>query len=212
MKFNRKKAINYWNYFYSKKNIINKPSKFAIFCLKYLKNYQGDLFDIGCGNGRDAFFFNKKNINTIGLDFSNQIIKKNKRKNKKALLKFIRVNFCKYFNKKINNKFSIYSRFTMHTINHKEEKMFFKSIIKQPNLKYLFIETRTTDDELFGVGKKVGKNEFFLDHYRRFIIPNELKTCIKKNFKIIYFKKSKNFAKFKIYNPNVLRIIAKRVF
>ena len=44
-------------------------------------------------------------------------------------------------------------------------EFYFKSIINQPNLQYLFIETRTTDDELFGIGKKIGKNEYFSDHY-----------------------------------------------
>ena len=41
--------------------------------------------------------------------------------------------------------------------------------------------------------------------------PNEFKKNFKKNFKIIYFKTSKKFAKFRNFKPNVLRIIAKRV-
>ncbi len=211
MKLDRKNLVNYWNRFYSNNIILSKPSKFAIFSSKYLKNYQGTLFDIGCGNGRDTIFFHKKNIKIIGLDISNQAIRRNKKKIKKKFLKFMRVNFCQYFNKKIGYKFSIYSRFTMHTINHKEEEIFFKSIINQPNLQYLFIETRTTDDELFGIGKKIGKNEYFSDHYRRFIIPKEFKKRFKKKFQIIFFKKSKNFAKYKNYKPNVLRIIAKKI-
>jgi len=99
----------------------------------------------------------------------------------------------------------------MHTINHKEEEIFFQSIFKQPNLEYLFIETRTTDDELFGVGKKIGKNEYFSDHYRRFIIPGNLKKLLKKKFKIIVFKQSKNFARYRNYKPNILRIVAKKI-
>ena len=85
-----------------------------------------------------------------------------------------------------------------------------KNLENQKYLEYLFIETRTIDDELFGIGKKVGRNEYFSDHYRRFIVPSELKKKLKNKFKIIYFKQSKTFARFKKFKPNVLRIIAKR--
>ena len=40
-------------------------------------------------------------------------------------------------------------------------------------------------------------------------MPLELKKKLKDKFKIIYFKQSKTFAKFKKFRPNVLRIIAK---
>ena len=61
-----KKTISYWNNFYSKKKVINKPTKFALFCLKYLNLYSGTLYDAGCGNARDTVFFNKKKL--IQLD------------------------------------------------------------------------------------------------------------------------------------------------
>ena len=57
-----KKKIKYWDNFYKKKKLTLKPSKFAIFCKKILKNYKGTLYDIGCGNGRDSIYFNKNNI------------------------------------------------------------------------------------------------------------------------------------------------------
>ena len=36
----------YWNKYYKGKNLIAKPSKFAIFVEKKLKNYNGILYDI----------------------------------------------------------------------------------------------------------------------------------------------------------------------
>ena len=89
-----KKTINYWNNFYSKKKVISKPTKFALFCLKYLNSYSGILYDAGCGNARDTVFFNKKKINTIGLDISGVLLKLTKKQNKylrKNLLKKISV-------------------------------------------------------------------------------------------------------------------------
>ncbi len=205
-----KKTIHYWNNFYSKKKVINKPTKFALFCLKYLNSYSGILFDAGCGNARDTVFFNKKKINTIGLDISDSIIKINKKHNKRLKKKFIKKNFCNFFKKEIKSNFSVYLRFTIHTINHKSEKVFFNSLSKQKNLNYLFIETRTTQDEFYKVGKKVGRNEYISDHFRRFIVPKEIKKTLSKKFDIIFAKQSTQFAKYKNFKPKVLRIIAKK--
>tara|TARA_B100000575_G_C22991508_1_gene571689 strand:+ start:318 stop:953 length:636 start_codon:yes stop_codon:yes gene_type:complete len=207
-----KKTINYWNNFYSKKKAINKPTNFAFFCLNYLNSYSGILYDAGCGNGRDTVFFNRKNINTIGLDISGSAIKINKKKNKQLQKKFFKKNFCNYFKKKIKKNFSVYLRFTIHTINYKNEKIFLNSLFKQKNLDYLFIETRTTQDEFYKVGKKVGRNQYISDHFRRFIVPKELKKTLSKKFHIIYLKQSIQFAKYKNFKPNVLRIIAKKKF
>lgn len=205
-------SIKYWNKFYKKTNHIKKETLFAKFCAKKLKNYSGTLYDVGCGNGRDVFYFNKRKINCIGIDISHEVIKKNI--NGKRLLfrnKFIKSDFSSFFKKKIKNKkFSIYSRFTLHTINYKDEKKFLQNLSKQKKLDFIFIETRTTKDELYGVGKKIGRHEFISSHYRRFIDTKEIKKKLKKKFIIKYFKEGKNFAKFKKENPWILRIIAKK--
>lgn len=211
MQLTKKKIINYWDQFYKKKKVVQKPTTFSRFCLNYLKNYKGILYDTGCGNGRDTIFFNKNKILTFGLDISSNVIKNNKKKYYKISNKFKKKNFCIYFKKIFKENFSIYSRFTIHTINRSEEKLFFSSLLKQKKLNYVFIETRTIDDELFGVGKKIGRNEYFSDHYRRFIIPREIKKYFLKNYEILYFKKSNRFARYKKFKPNVLRIIARKI-
>ena len=57
-----KEALNikYWNSYYKNKNLALHSTKFAVFCKKKLKHYKGVLYDIGCGNGRDSIYFNKK--------------------------------------------------------------------------------------------------------------------------------------------------------
>ena len=117
---------------------------------------------------------------------------------------FVKFNYKKY----IKNTFSIYSRFTWHTINKKDEIIFLKKISSLTNLQYIFIETRSDKDDLFGKGRKMSKNEYITDHYRRFINKNELIKNLKKNFKILYLKESKGFSKFKNEDPCLIRIIA----
>jgi len=221
---NSKEKLNfrYWDIFYKKKKLTHRPTKFALFCRKKLKNYKGILYDIGSGNGRDVIYFNKNKINCIGVDKSFQAISGSKKYNFFFNKNFKKKNFCNFFKKRIENeKFSVYSRFTLHAINYQNEKKLFKNLSKQNNLEYLFIETRTIHDELYGSGKNVGKHEFiwlsklknsknFSSHYRRFIDPRNLRKILKKNFNILYFKKSRNFAKFKKENPCVLRVIAKK--
>jgi len=203
--------LKYWNKFYMKVNLTRKPTKFAKYCKRFIKNYKGQIFDVGCGNGRDVLYFNQNNIDCTGIDKSFYAIKNLKKKYGLLKEKFFNYDFCLFFKKKIKVKrFSVYSRFTLHAIDYKNEIFFFQYLPKQKNLEYLFIETRTLKDDLYGVGKKIGNHEFVSTHYRRFIDPKKLKQIIKKNFKILYFKQAKNFAKFKGENPCVLRIVAKK--
>ncbi|OUW73506.1 MAG: hypothetical protein CBD76_03160 [Pelagibacteraceae bacterium TMED216] len=204
------KSSKYWDFFYKKKGLTNKNSNFSKFISIRNKNKNNIIYDIGCGNARDTLFFNKKKYNCYGIDRSKAVISKNKKRYKKIKDKFINKNFCTFFNKKINKNFSVYSRFTLHSINYKDEDKLFKSLQKQNNLVNLFIETRTLKDNLYGVGKKVGKHEYISSHYRRFIDPKVIKKKLKKVFTIVYFKQGINFAKYKKENPWVLRIIAKK--
>ena len=206
----KKTNKNYWNKFYIKKLALNQPSNFAKFVVRYIKKDKSKIIDIGCGNGRDIFFFRKKSLNFLGIDLSknatslikNKLIEEDKKK-------ILNADFIKFdYRKKIKGKFSIYSRFTWHSINEKNENILLKKISKLSNLEYIFIEARSVKDDLFGVGKKLGKNEYVTDHYRRFIDKNDLIKKFNKYFKIIYLKESKGFSKFKKDNPCLIRLIA----
>ena len=208
----KKTNKNFWNKFYKKKLAVNRPSNFAVFTNKFLKNYKSKIVDVGCGNGRDLFFFKKKKLDILGIDLSKNatslIKKKLGERNKKRIFNadFVRFNY----KKNIKDIFSIYSRFTWHTINSLNEKYFLNKITNLVNLEYIFIETRSDKDDLCGVGKKISKNEYETDHYRRFINKKNLVGKLKKKFKIIFLKESKGFSKYKKEDPCLIRIIAKR--
>ena len=209
----KKTDKDFWNVFYKKKSAVSKPSNFAVFVKKFLKNYSSTIIDVGCGNGRDLFYFKKNKFDIMGIDLSKNAVSLIKKglKNTKDKKKIIHSDFASFdYKKNVKKKFSIYSRFTWHTINERSEGTLLKKISKIPNLEYIFVETRSDKDELCGVGKKISKNEFVTDHYRRFINKNNLVKKIKKSFKIIYLKESKGFSKFKKEDPCLIRLIAIR--
>ena len=202
----------YWNSYYDFKNHNNKPSNFALFINKKYINKDTVLLDVGSGDGRDAFYFNKKAKYVVGIDKSNVVIKKNKLKAKKLNLK--KINFknissnklIKINNMKIN---FIYARFFLHAINEKNENIFLKSLIKNFNSGILIaLEFRTTKDVLRKKGKKISINERLTDHYRRFIDINNFKKKLEKmKFKILYTKSGINLSKSPNDNPHLCRIV-----
>ena len=109
----KKNLINYWNKYYKKASNINE-STFAKFTYKRIQNKKGKILDIGCGNGRDAYFFNKNGFNVTGVDISQKAIKENL-KNKIKNLVFKKFDVGK---DKPKGKFEIiYCRFFVHTLD-----------------------------------------------------------------------------------------------
>ena len=153
--------------------------------INFLKNKKSQIVDVGCGNGRDLMFFKKKKIDFFGIDTSKNatLLTRKKLRGKIYKNRIFNEDFVNFdYKKKIRSNFSIYSRFTWHTITKKNEIVFLKKNFKLKNLEYLFIETRSDKDELCGVGKKISKNEYITDHYRRFINKNKLLKLLKKEF------------------------------
>ena len=205
-----KKKINenYWNKFY-KKFTINIPSSFAKFVVKRI-NLSDKILDVGCGNGRDTFFFLKHGFKTTGIDKSQIVIKKNNAKLKNF---FYKIDIC---SKKLNLSFlkkkkisKIYARFFIHAINKQQQLFFFANIRKilSKNTQ-IFLEFRTSKDPMKKYGKKISENERISDHYRRFINSDEFQSeVLDLGFKVMFRKESFNFAKFGKQKPHICRMI-----
>lgn len=75
-----------------------------------------------------------------------------------------------------------------------------------------YIETRSVNDELYGLGKYAGRNAFkYNNHFRRFIVMDELKNkLIKTGFSIVYSEEKRGFAPFGNSNPPIIRIVARK--
>lgn len=206
--------LNYWEKYYDGFGPTEEPSDFAKFYLGKYSDEMGLIFDVGCGNGRDTFFFGSSSIPSVGIDQCSIAINKNNQKKQhvKFEVRFLSTDFsnCNYDSIAKNKNFSIYSRFTLHAINYNEEEKFFESIQTCKNLRYLVIEARSVNDSLYGKGKKVGKHEFITSHYRRFIDPETLTCQLQENFEIEYFVESVGFAKTETEDPCLIRVIARK--
>ena len=207
----KKSLINYWNNYYGNVKIF-KESSFAKFAIKFIGKNRKDkkIIDIGCGNGRDSFYFHKKKLSVLGVDISKKIIRNN------SVYSSKKIRFKNFDIEKntTTEKFDyIYSRFFLHAISEKAENKLFKLINKIKNKKTLvFFEFRNKKDLIFKNIKQKKNNklvEFEKGHFRR-IIDDQIflkKVKVKLNCKIKYNKSSKNLSIVKNDNPNLTRVI-----
>ena len=202
----------YWDIFY-KKNIKLNESSFARYTYRNIYNLKKKkLIDIGCGNGRDSFFFNKKGFDVLGIDLSKTAIKKNN------LMSNNQLSFLNFDVEKDSmfKKFDIiYSRFFIHALNVKGEDKFIKLInnIKKKGT-LIFLEFRNSNDSIFDKFKNKKHNDFINfenGHYRRFINTSIFieKFAKKTKSRNIYLRSSKNLSIVKKDNPNLTRAIFK---
>lgn len=207
--------IYYWDKYYKKNLKKANPSSFAKFIFPFIKKNK-TLIDIGCGNGRDSFFFSRKKINILGIEKSKIAVKKNnilKKSLKLNNIKFKKISVTEKKFYKLGKFDYIYSRFFLHAISYKTEKKFINNLFKiSKNKSKIFLEFRTIKDPLIKKGKKISKYERLTDHYRRFIDLESFKKSILKlnKFLIIYVIEKKGLAKFKLDNPVVARLILRK--
>ena len=204
----------YWDKYYRQKKKINLASNFAKFVNKKFLKKKDIVLDVATGNGRDSFFFSKHIKFVYGIDKSKVAIDLN---NKKVdYLKIKNINFknlssnqIKLFRKKVT---FIYARFFIHAIREKIENKFLNDLKKYLGKTVTVgLEFRTTDDTLINKGTKIGKNERFYTHYRRFVDLKKFeKKLEEKNFIILYKKKGLNLSKTSNENPYLCRLIIKQ--
>ena len=172
------------------------------------------VVELGCGNGRDGLWISKKCFRYVGLDLSEQAIATCKQKFEASGIApdkydLIASSFAGYdFEMSVQSRLVVYSRFSLHSDTEQAENDLLNSLAsyRQGPLLVL-IEVRTVHDELFGLGEEVARNSFVTDHFRRFIVPEELKIKVEDQFTIDSFKVSKDFAPYQNENPEVLRIV-----
>jgi SAM-dependent methyltransferase len=202
----------YWNDFYQGNPDINHPSPFAIEVVKRIKD--GNLIELGCGNGRDSVYFSENGINVTAIDASDYAIS-NLRKiyEKNDNLTFVCDDFCcskALFMRQFNY---CYSRLSIHAIAEEQQNELVCNVygaLKEGG--EFFIEVRSVNDELYGKGEMVSRNAYkYEGHYRRFIVKKELEhLLLNVGFSIVSSEERRGFAPFGESDPPIIRIIARK--
>ncbi|GIW63517.1 MAG: hypothetical protein KatS3mg091_319 [Patescibacteria group bacterium] len=139
------------------------------------------LLDLGCGDGRDSIYFANKGLKVTAVDFSKSGIEKlktrqNRIKNRiNCILKDIRnINFPE------NSFVVIYAHLSLHYFDDKTTSKIFDNlykVLKKGGL--IFVKCKSTDDALFGKGKKVGENMYKKGHVQHFFTKEYMTEKLK---------------------------------
>lgn len=174
----------YWEKFY-KKFDIKTPSDFAIFCMKYIIEEQKPLIDIGCGNGRDTYYFSRNlKHKVLGIDFAVHP------ENNGAVFEKCNFLYIKDF-----GDHSVYSRFFIHSLENLEIIKLFEKVKG-----LLMLEFRHKGDI-----------PLLYKHKRNLVDGRDIREILlMTGFKIKFYQVSRKLAIFKKEDPLICRIIAKR--
>ena len=197
----------YWESFYAKNRFFDKPSPFGQFVLPFIQDGT-HLLELGCGNARDAFYFiEHRNIQITALDQCGEEIEFLNEKKEELNMVFEEADFTSY--RKVEAYDYVYSRFTLHSVSVADEKKTLQNAFDSLKSEGLFfIEVRSTKDELYGEGKSIGAHQFITDHYRRFIVMDEMiENAVNCGFTTLYNIQSKGLAPYKTKDPEVIRLI-----
>lgn len=179
----------YWKAWYKKKHEL-EPSDFAKSCVKEFRPYS-HIIDLGCGNGRDSYFFADKGHAVMGVDFA--VSPKPSFTN--GYTSFTNQNLSDLFKTKCLYDV-VYSRFFLHAISKRD----LINLLKWS--KGLFIaEFRCVGD----------KPVLYTKHKRNLIDLDELVYDMKNlYYGIISEGQGRGLAKYKNEDPFVGRIMAIR--
>lgn len=171
----------FWNKIYDEGVVTIKPSRFARFCLPQIR---GDAVELGCGNGRDVYYFHDNKVRIHGVDASNEdflIMKQD-------VGAYMNQNPCPA---------NVYTRFFWHAIEPDLQEK-----ILDWTTGRLFIEARTTKDKPKNI---VGKHKRYLVNEKKL-----LKQLKDKGFEVLSHESGTGFSPFAGEDPHLVRIVADR--
>lgn len=201
----------YWDGYYTDHYSKSKPTSFAKSIINTLPKTTCKLLEIGCGNGRDSFYFSGKGHDVSAFDQSEVIINTLQNTGKNSPRFFI----DDIKNMSIHHKEPfdiIYARFVLHALNEYEAQQAFKWIFEHLNNGGLFYsESRSIKDKIFGQGEKIEKHIYKTDHRRRFLVKNDLlKELESFGFTINNVLEKQGLAVYKDSDPVVIRVVAQK--
>ena len=200
---------NYWNRYYDSEHsklVESIPSQFAVFALSEMLNSGiKQVYEFGCGNGRDTKFFLNNNVNVFATDKCIRAVTKRENLKKQHLeFKFCSLDIIESFEMKFGtprHKKALYARFLLHALSQAQLEIFFQNSARfMTKSDMLFVEYRTLDDQ--HLPKVTDK------HFRNFLSAESVKAVAMTNqLELIFEAEGLGFAKWGIDNAYVARQI-----
>jgi SAM-dependent methyltransferase len=170
----------YWNEFYRGEHVdIEEPSSFARYSAALIQP-GSVIFEIGCGNGRDALYFAGMGMQVIASDASAAAIDR-ATSHARRLGLTPQPRFLHRHMEALDDDYAgtldvVYMRFVLHAVPHAVASDALRWAARNlvPGGR-LFVEARSVLGSLYGKGEAAGRDAFFQDgHYRRFLRLAEL--------------------------------------
>ena len=168
--------------------------------------------ELGCGNGRDSFYFAKMGHSVWACDQSDVIIN---------ALPTLENNSPHFYVDDVRNMAkipdmefdAIYARFVLHALSENEARQAFEWTFN--HLKTggnFYSESRSIKDPIFGDGEKMDDQIYKTDHRRRFLDKDVLISDLESlGFTIESAVEAQGLAVYKDSDPVVIRVIATKI-
>lgn len=206
----------YWNRFYSHRQVeIEAPSSFAQHVIGEIRA-AARLFELGCGNGRDALYFASRGLQVVACDRSQVAVEMLRARPELAAFphrpEFLHADFVELPELYRGPAHDVvYSRFTLHAVPAQVQAAalsWARSALASGGT--LFIEARSVKGSLYGKGEPVERDAFLHDgHYRRFLRLDELLDELSGlGFSIASAVEQAGVAIYRDDDPVVLRVAA----
>lgn len=210
---------DYWDSYYRRMHPeLAEPSTFAVACCERLP-VASTIFELGCGNGRDALYFARRGHVVTGCDASHVAIDALRdHVAGNGLLTpaptFVHLSFEALNGHRPPALDVVYSRFTLHAVSRSVASSALGwATTSLPPGGRLFVEARSVQGSLYGHGEPLGDDAFFHDgHYRRFIRRSELEEELRGlGFRVDEVVEADGLAPYGADDPVVIRLFATRL-
>lgn len=172
----------YWDRFYGRPHPdLGEPTAFARLCVSMLPRGE-TVFEVGCGNGRDALYMARNGLRVFASDPSHvaldEIRSRIERESFAYQPRLVARPMQDLDDRHAGELDAVYMRFVLHAVTPEVASAGLKWAAR--NLRSggrLLVEARSVRGSLYGLGQPAGRDAFIHDgHYRRFLRLDELRA------------------------------------
>ena len=200
----------YWNKYYAEQTSPTEATSFARHISSQMPP-RSTILELGCGNGRDAFFFAEAGHQVLACDQSAVIIQALKDGAQQGPRFFVD-NIGDMQFRPEGTIDIVYTRFVLHALSNEEAGRAYDWIYAQLPAGGLFLsESRSVNDPLRGDGERLAEHLYMTDHKRRFLERTELIQELEQvGFVIDEAVEDNGLAVYKDDDPIVIRLVARK--